>query len=130
MKTRKQILVLISCVVMLATVSCQNAEKNIVDLKIKAFEKSIEKLENNYQDMSGVQLEKAIENCETQKENLAQNNDNCTINQKKAIKDLSRRYRKILFKIMLHVKTASIGDDLDQFVTYIEELIADAIIEI
>lgn len=130
MKTKKQLLVLMSCVVMLTSVSCQNAEKNINDVKINAFEKSIEKLENNYKDMSGDQLEKAIENCEKQKENLVQNNDNFTINQKKVIKDLSWRYRKILVKIMLHVKTASIGDDLDQLVDYIEKLIADAIIEI
>lgn len=126
MKTRKQLLVLLSCVVMLAAVSCQNTEKNIVELKIKAFEKSIEKLENNYKDMSGVQLEEAIEKCEIQKENLAQNKDNCSINQKKAIKDLSWRYRKILVKIMLHAKAV---DGLDQFVAYLEELITDAIIE-
>lgn len=126
MKTRKQLLVLLSCVVMLAAVSCQNTEKNIVELKIKAFEKSIEKLENNYKDMSGAQLEEAIEKCEIQKENLTQNKDNCSINQKKAIKDLSWRYRKILVKIMLHAKAV---DGLDQFVAYLEELITDAIIE-
>lgn len=106
MKTKVFLIAFFAGLFMLTCISC----KQIVDMRLSAFEKSIDKLEEKYKDLTPSELEKAINLCEKQLELLTDSDQELTPNQKKRIANLTGRYHRLLLKIELYTLANEIFD--------------------
>ncbi len=98
MKTKSLSIIILVGLFVLALVSCGK----VIDVQIKAFEKSIDKLEEKYKDFTPDELQKAIDVCEKQLELLDDKKQDCTKEQQKKIANLTGRYHRLLLKIELY----------------------------
>ena len=98
MKKVTSIIVLAAFVLIAAFTSCSK----VTDAQIAAFEKSIEKLDENYKDLTPSELEKAINLCEKQLELLTDPDRELTPNQQKKMANLKGQYHRLLLRIELY----------------------------
>lgn len=98
MKKLTSIVILTVAVLLITFTSCSK----VTDAQIATFEKSIEKLDENYKDLTPSELEKAINLCEKQLELLTDADRELTPNQKKKIANLTGRYHRLLIEIELY----------------------------
>lgn len=95
----------------------------INDLQISAFEKSIDKLEQNYQNDSPDKLQHRLELCEKQLAKLKEDTSRYTESQRQRISNLSGRYHRLLVKIKIHTATQEISEGASEAVEYIKGLL-------
>ena len=95
MKTKVLLIAVFAGLFMLTSTSC----KQIVDMQLSAFEKSIDKLEQNYKDLTPTQLDNAINACEVILGQLEDHKEDFTIHQRKQFRKLNLRYYWLLVKI-------------------------------
>ena len=120
MKIKTLLIAFVACLFVLALTSC-----NRIDAQLTAFEKSIEKLENNYKDLSPRALEKALSSLQTRFEKLEDLDKDMTINQKKRFRNLKIQYYKLLLKIKWHTALSDVYESSEgqDVVDYILELL-------
>ena len=120
MKSKTLLIAFVACLFVLALTSC-----NRIDAQLTAFEKSIEKLENNYKDLSPRALEKALSSLQTRFEKLEDLDKDMTINQKKRFRNLKIQYYKLLLKIKWHTALSDVYESSEgqDVVDYILELL-------
>ncbi len=121
MKIKTLLIAFAASLFVLALTSC-----NRIDAQLTAFEKSIEKLENNYKDLSPRALEKAVASLQTRFEKLEDLVDeDMTINQKSRFRDLKIQYYKLLLKIKWHTALSDVYESSEgqSVVDYILELL-------
>lgn len=121
MKIKTLLIAFVACLFVLALTSC-----NRIDAKLTAFEKSINKLENNFKDLSPRALEKAVSSLQTRKEKLDELVDkDMTINQKSRFRDLKIQYYELLIKIKWHTALSDVyeSNEGQSVVDYILELL-------
>ena len=120
MKIKTLLITFVASLFVLALTSC-----NRIDAQLTAFEKSIEKLENNYKDLSPRALEKALSSLQTRFEKLEDLDKDMTINQKKRFRNLKIQYYKLLLKIKWHTALSDVYESSEgqDVVDYILELL-------
>lgn len=95
MKIKTLLIAFVACLFVLALTSC-----NRIDAKLTAFEKSVNKLENNYKDLSPKALEKAVKSCQKRYEELEKlEKTDMSINQSDRFRDIAKHYAWLLIKI-------------------------------
>ena len=108
-------LLFISSAFLLMSASC-----NRYDRQLKSFEKSVTKLEQNYQHYSPQKLMKSIRQCENQIMKLDSHKDKLTLQQKQECLTQKVLYTKLLVQIKVHLMTVDWGyevvEDIRQFI--------------
>lgn len=116
MRTKALLIIVLTSILMLALTSC----KPIVNWHLKAFEKSVNKLEQNYKDLTPNQLERAVGKCDIQLEWLVDHKDNFTINQRKKFRELKIRYYWLLH---YSISGIDLSEEYESVVGYIKDII-------